>query len=189
MLSKFEIYTARLALVKPEEADLERLKLLLMNPIMTMHREMAFDENEIRDIIYDSEIALSNSEPGLRLILDKKDQHLIGLGGVKRGIADNQNIYQAFMYLSPNEQGKGYGREALAALIQEAIRFKITTIHSFIGAANYPMQFLLESLGFIKQDVVTVNLDYNIVTRAHFLYEGESENDVLISPEVLYFPK
>lgn len=188
MLSKFEVYTARLALVKPDETDLPRLKKLLMNPTMTMHRELAFDENEIRNIIYDADVALNNSLPGLRLILDKKDQHLIGLGGVRRGIADNQNIYQAFMYLAPTERGKGYGREALAALMQEAIRFGIKLIHSYIGVENYPMQFLLESLGFIKQDVVTVNLDYNIVTRAHFLYEGRDEDDVQISPEVLYFP-
>ncbi len=189
MSSKFEIETGRLILSKPTEEDFQVLQLILTNPLMTMYREFSFDDAEIHSLILDSEASLSNGGVGLRLIQEKNTKEVIGFGGIKRSILINTEIYAAFMYLVPHAWGLGYGKEALAASINEAFDLKgIDKIHSFIGLENYSMQYLLEALGFLKIGDETINLDYNVVTRAHYILEKENKSDILLSGDNVFFP-
>lgn len=189
MQSRHEIVTSRLELWQLHEEDLPKLYELFKNPTMTVYRETDFTDQEIRDLVLDSLAAIDNDLPGLRMIVTKNDHRILGVGGVKRGVVDNRDIYEAYMYLLLFERGKGYAREALNALLQDAMKKGATEIHSFIGPENYPMQFLLEYLGFVKAGVETVNLDYKIVTRAHFIYHKPITTEaVQESDDFFFFP-
>jgi len=189
MSSKFEIETGRLILSKPSEEDFQVLHLILTNPLMTMYREFNFDDAEIHSLILDSDASISSGGVGLRLIQEKQTKEVIGIGGVKRSILINKDIYAAFMYLAPHVWGLGYGKEALAAAINEAFDLKgVEVIHSFIGLENYSMQYLLEALGFLKQGDETINLDYNVVTRAHYILEKQNKSDILLKDDNIFFP-
>lgn len=187
MGSRHEIITSRLELWQLHEEDLPLLYELLKNPTMTVYRETDFTDQEIRDLVLDSLAAIDNGLPGLRLIVAKEDHRPLGVGGVKRGVANNRDIYEAFMYLLLYERGKGYAREALSALTQDALNKGAEEVHSFIGVDNYPMQFLLEYVGYVRVGVETINLDYSIVTRAHYVYRRPTDGEIH-EDDVFFFP-
>ena len=89
MDNRFEIETGRLTLIKPEPSDLDQLLLLLQNPLMTMYREFSFSKSEVEELIKSSKESIETGSVGLRLVLKKNTNELIGFGGVKKSFIQN----------------------------------------------------------------------------------------------------
>lgn len=163
------IKTERLDLVPLDLNDQNQLIDILTNPQMTTYRESDFTISEIFDLISSSSSSISRGDVGLHALKLKGSDIIIGVIGIRKATMDNQEIYEALAYLNPKYWHSKYAKEALFALMQDAFDHGITDIHAFINMENYNMQFLLESLGYIKIGDQTINLNYNIVTRAHYI--------------------
>ncbi len=149
--------TSRLVLRRASEEDLEPLLLSWSDPEMTRYTSekpdiRGFLAKMIADMAVKAPGELDPGGPWYQYIVERReDGALVGDLGAGFGIPGERQVELGYRILRAHQR-RGYGREAVAALIGHLIERH--SIHRFVGVAaslNSASCALLRSLGFRKE--------------------------------------
>ncbi|WP_431852543.1 GNAT family N-acetyltransferase [Allosphingosinicella sp.] len=146
--------TERLILRKPRPEDLEPLIVSWSDPEMTRFTGLRTDVRSfVAQMIADAQAkdpgAPDSATPWYQFIVERRsDGAMIGDLGVGFGLPGERQVELGYR-IHPEAQGRGYAREAVAALISYLVENH--SIHRFVGIAasgNERSKRLLTTLGF-----------------------------------------
>ena len=144
----------RLILRRPREGDLEPLIAGWADPEMTRYTGAKADPRAfLVQLIADMQAKKpGEAEPGgpwYQYVVERRsDGALIGDLGAGFGVPGDDQVELGYRIL-PQHQGRGYAREAVAALIDHLVAEH--EVHRFVGiaaAANHASTAVLRALGF-----------------------------------------
>ena len=157
------IKTKRLLLRETIEADVDEFVKIYSNPEMTKYTEPLYsDPEEERKYVREYQEKVYKIQGfGIWTVIRRKDNKIIGRAGLtaREGFDD----YEIGFAIGCDYQRKGYGCEAVKAILSFAKKNELGEINALVMPGNEASKALLSKVGFSKvSETVLGNTEYEV---------------------------